>query len=40
MPGGDGYLVQNMGVKTMISLMYKVPVQYYVIDHVEKPSEN
>jgi uncharacterized protein (TIGR03435 family) len=25
MPGGDGYLVQNMAVKTMISLMYKVP---------------
>ena len=25
MPGGDGYLVQNMPVKIMISLMYKVP---------------
>jgi uncharacterized protein (TIGR03435 family) len=25
MPAGDGYLVQNMAVKTMISLMYKVP---------------
>jgi len=25
MPGGDGYLVQNMPVITMFSLMYKVP---------------
>jgi uncharacterized protein (TIGR03435 family) len=25
MPGGNGYLVQNMPVKIMISLMYKVP---------------
>jgi uncharacterized protein (TIGR03435 family) len=25
MPGGNGYLVQNMTVKIMISLMYKVP---------------
>ena len=25
MPAGDGYLVQNMAVKIMISLMYKVP---------------
>ena len=24
-PAGDGYLVQNMPVKIMISLMYKVP---------------
>jgi uncharacterized protein (TIGR03435 family) len=27
MPGGDGYLVQNMPVKIMISLMYKVPTR-------------
>ena len=27
MPGGDGYLVQNMPVKIMISLMYKVPAR-------------
>jgi uncharacterized protein (TIGR03435 family) len=27
MPGGDGYLVQNMQVKIMISLMYKVPTR-------------
>src|ERR1700733_11277349 len=26
-PGGDGYLVQNMPVKIMISLMYKVPAR-------------
>jgi uncharacterized protein (TIGR03435 family) len=25
LPGGNGYLVQNMPVKAMISLMYKVP---------------
>jgi uncharacterized protein (TIGR03435 family) len=25
LPGGDGYTAQNMSVKTMISLMYKVP---------------
>ncbi len=27
MPGGDGYLVQNMPVKLMMSLMYKVPAR-------------
>ncbi len=27
MPGGNGYLVQNMSVKIMISLMYKVPMR-------------
>jgi uncharacterized protein (TIGR03435 family) len=27
MPGGDGYLVQNMPVEIMISLMYKVPTR-------------
>jgi uncharacterized protein (TIGR03435 family) len=27
LPGGDGYLVQNMPVKIMISLMYKVPTR-------------
>jgi uncharacterized protein (TIGR03435 family) len=27
LPGGDGYLVQNMSVKIMISLMYKVPTR-------------
>src|ERR1700733_7469068 len=25
LPGGNGYLVQNVPVKAMISLMYKVP---------------
>jgi uncharacterized protein (TIGR03435 family) len=25
LPGGDGYTAQNMTVKTMISLMYRVP---------------
>src|ERR1700742_1839255 len=27
MPGGDGYSVQNMPVKIMMSLMYKVPAR-------------
>jgi uncharacterized protein (TIGR03435 family) len=30
MSGGDGYLVQNMPVKIMISLMYKVPTRQIV----------
>jgi uncharacterized protein (TIGR03435 family) len=30
LPGGDGYVVQNMPIKIMISLMYKVPARQII----------